>query len=71
MLCPKCGNAAKDGTFVSSHSVTWIGKGQDNDKVKLPGSNFFLGSEIPAWRCPECRMIFLFYTDKGKGAKQK
>lgn len=62
---------AKEGTFVSSRDITWIGRGQDNDKVKLPGFNWFLGSEIPAWRCPECRMIFLSYGDNDKGEKQK
>ena len=69
MLCPKCGNTAKEGTFNSSHKFGWIGKGQDHDRVKLPGFNFFLGSEIPAWRCPECQMIFLSYADNNKGEK--
>lgn len=67
MLCPACGKAAKEGIFSSAHNIAWIGKGRDNDKVKLPGFNSFLGSEIPAWRCPECRMIFLSYADNGKG----
>lgn len=69
MLCPKCGSTAKEGILSSLHQVGWIGKGQDNDRINLPGSSFFLGSRIPAWRCPECQMIFLSYTDNDRGEK--
>ncbi len=69
MLCPKCGNMTKEGTFNSSHKIVWIGKGQDNDRVRLPGSTFFFGSEILAWRCPECQMIFLPYEGSNRGGK--
>ena len=69
MLCPKCGNMMKEGTFNSSRQIVWIGKGQDNDRVKLPGFNSFLWSEVPAWRCPECQVIFLPCADNNRGEK--
>jgi len=55
----------EEGYLVSSERVTWSNKNGTfsigDEKVRLPGSSFWLGSDIPAYRCGNCKLIIIKY----------